>query len=220
MLIQLNFLYKVNLQFLSHNEHYIIMSERIEFTIRDCITSPLINVKASPIDQMYFIHMRKFIDESVRNFLNHIDLNNKYIVDVGLTGYTKDISNPNIIYETIDIDPTNMPTYVCDITKNNCEVIPSERFDITIITEVLEHTNNPIAGIDECLRITKTGGYIVITTPLNFRIHGPMYDNFRMTEWFYKNLFKSHSVKIVKMDALEDASRTLYPISYFMVVQK
>jgi len=196
------------------------MSNRIEITIRDCISAPLLNVKASHIDHLYFIHMRHFIDESVRKFLNSIDLDNKYIVGVGLTGYTKDISNPSIVYETIDIDATNRPTYVCDITKNNCDVIPSERFDITIITEVLEHTNNPVAGIDECLRITKSGGYIVITTPLNFRIHGPMYDNFRMTEWFYKNLFKSRGVNLVKMEALEDASRTLYPISYFMVIQK
>jgi len=194
--------------------------DSIEFTIRDCIDKPLLNVKASAIDQTYFIRMRRFIDESVRNFLGLMDLDNKYIVDVGLTGYTKDISNANIVYETIDIDESNKPTYVCDITKNNSDVIASERFDITIITEVLEHTNNPLAGIDECLRITKPGGYIVITTPLNFRIHGPMYDNFRMTEWFYKNLFKSRGLTLVTMDALEDTSRTLYPISYFMVVQK
>lgn len=205
--------------------YHIMSSEPSEpslpsFIERDCISKPLLNVQPSLVDKTYFGRMRSFIDNSVRNFLNETNIDNFHIVDIGLTGYSKSIQNESVVYETIDIDATNNPTYVCDITKNNTDVIHSDRFDITIITEVLEHTENPIAGLEECLRITKKGGYVVITTPLNFRIHGPLYDTFRMTEWFYKNYFNKRGINIVKMAALEDASRTLYPISYFIVVQK
>jgi hypothetical protein len=195
------------------------MSSNINYIIRNCLTNPLMNIQPSDIDNQYHKQMRHFINKNIDDFINSINITNYYIVDIGLTGYAKHFKY-NVTMETIDIDPTNSPTYICDITKNNSNIISSNKYDITIITEVLEHTEHPIDALYECYRITKNGGYIIITNPLNFRIHGPLYDNFRLTEWFYINFCKKNNIKIIIFNALEDTSRKLFPISYFIVLQK
>ena len=187
------------------------------FNIRDCIKDPLYNVIPSEIDIIYYNEMRKFINNNVTDFLSTLNLNGKRIVDIGLTGHVKKIDNA--ILDTIDIDPNNNPTYLCDITKNNSDKIKDNIYDIVICTEVLEHTNNPINAINELNRMTKKDGLIIITTPYNFRIHGPLYDTFRMSDWFYKNYFKN-DFEIVNFLALEDNNRKLCPISYFLVIKK
>lgn len=190
------------------------------FIIRNCITSPLLNVTPSDIDNIIYNEMREFIESNVKNTIDSLELENKIVVDIGLTGHVKDaLINKNINFETIDIVSNNNPTYICDITKNNSKIINDERFDVTICTEVLEHTNNPILAIEELKRITKKGGYIIISTPYNFRIHGPLYDNFRISEWYYKNIFTTN-YDIQVMKALELTERKLCPISYFMVIKK
>lgn len=40
-----------------------------------------------------------------------------------------------------------------------------ETFDIVLCTEVIEHVESPSRAIKELFRVTKTGGYIVLTTP-------------------------------------------------------
>ena len=190
------------------------------FIIRNCITSPLLNVTPSDIDNIIYNEMREFIESNVKNTIDSLELENKIVVDIGLTGHVKDaLINKNINFETIDIVSNNNPTYICDITKNNSKIINDDRFDVTICTEVLEHTNNPILAIEELKRITKKGGYIIISTPYNFRIHGPLYDNFRISEWYYKNIFTTN-YDIQVMKALELTERKLCPISYFMVIKK
>ncbi len=188
------------------------------FLTRNCINEPLVDIVPSEIDNKYYLEMRNFIKKCINDFIFNIDITNKKIVDIGLTGHIKKFNS--CIYHTIDIDNTNNPTYHCDITKDNSDIIPSNFYDITICTEVLEHTNNPLDGIKELVRITSKNGLIVISTPYNFRIHGPLYDTIRFSEWFYKNHFNSDNFEILQLLALEDVNRKLFPISYFCVIKK
>ena len=43
-------------------------------------------------------------------------------------------------------------------------------FDYVIISEVLEHINNPLNAIEQAFRVLKSGGKIIITTPYNEKI--------------------------------------------------
>jgi 2-polyprenyl-3-methyl-5-hydroxy-6-metoxy-1,4-benzoquinol methylase len=61
--------------------------------------------------------------------------------------------------ETLDIDPNSNATYIADITRDNSSIIESNKYDIVIVTEVLEHTLNPFAAINEIHRVLKVGGY-------------------------------------------------------------
>lgn len=119
---------------------------------------------------------------------------------------------------TADIDPLSGADYIIDITKNNNAVVADETFDIVVCTEVLEHTTQPFAAVDEILRILKKGGLLLMTTPFNFRIHGPLPDCWRFTEHGIRALLtKFESIQI---QALDDEDRFLMPIHYTTIARK
>ncbi|HEY4963521.1 MAG TPA: methyltransferase domain-containing protein [Candidatus Saccharimonadales bacterium] len=114
--------------------------------------------------------------------------------------------------ETLDIDPAANATFTVDLCENNRVSIPDETFDVIICTEVLEHVNNPFDAAKEMFRILKKGGRIYVSTPYNFRIHGPLPDNWRFTEHGLRILFSDFSV--VDVVSLEDNHRFLMPVHY------
>jgi SAM-dependent methyltransferase len=120
--------------------------------------------------------------------------------------------------ETLDIDKKSNATYIADLCENNEAVIPSNHFDYVICTEVLEHTLQPFAAVNEIERVLKVGGLAFVTTPFNFRIHGPLPDCWRFTEHGLKELFKNF--EIISLDGLEDMDRFLMPTHYTLVARK
>jgi SAM-dependent methyltransferase len=117
----------------------------------------------------------------------------------------------NFDYSSLDIIDKYQPTYVGDITKyNSC--FTDNQFDVILCMEVLEHTLNPFDAIKELRRILKDGGYLLLSTPLNHRIHGPIPDCWRFTEHAYKSLLRNFD--ILEIDILETKDRDLFPLHY------
>ena len=104
-----------------------------------------------------------------------------------------------------------------DITRNNSH-IPPNSFDAILCTEVLEHVVDPFAAVRELRRITKKGGHLLVTTPLNARIHGPIPDCWRFTEFGLKVLLRDwEAVDFFKLDTPD---RNLFPLHYGIIVKK
>ena len=118
--------------------------------------------------------------------------------------------------QTLDLVPDYNPDIVGDLTKFN-EHIPDSTYDIISCLEVLEHTLNPFLAIDELRRILKHGGYLMLSAPLNWRIHGPVPDCWRFTEFGWKVLLKDF--EIIEIDKLETPDRNLFPIKYNYLVK-
>jgi SAM-dependent methyltransferase len=117
----------------------------------------------------------------------------------------------NFTIETFDIVDTYKPTHVGDITKCN-DFIPGETYDCIVCMDVIEHTLNPFAAVQEMRRILKDGGFLIISAPCNFRIHGPIPDCWRFTEHGFKVLLRDF--KIIELDILETPGRDLFPVHY------
>lgn len=116
--------------------------------------------------------------------------------------------------KTLDINPIYNTDYVADLCSNNKQIIPDKSFDIIVCTEVLEHTLNPFAAVNEIKRILKANGdgVALISTPFNFRIHGPKPDCWRFTIWGLRELFKEF--EIIDIGELEAEDRFLTPFHY------
>ena len=54
--------------------------------------------------------------------------------------------------------------------------------------------------------------YLLVSAPLNWRIHGPVPDCWRFTEHGWKVLLKNYD--IIEIDTLETPDRELFPIKY------
>ena len=117
----------------------------------------------------------------------------------------------NFEIDTFDIVDTYGPTHVGDITKHNV-TIPDDTYDCVVGMEVLEHTIDPFGGVREMRRILKDGGYLLVSAPLNWRIHGPIPDCWRFTEHGFKVLLRDFD--IIEIDILETPGRDLFPIHY------
>lgn len=117
----------------------------------------------------------------------------------------------NFAVETFDIVDTYGPALVGDITKVN-DFIADSTYDVVVCMEVIEHTLNPFDAVKEIRRVLKHEGYLLISAPLNWRIHGPSPDCWRITEHGWNALLRDFD--IVEIDILESPGRELFPIRY------
>lgn len=170
----------------------------------------------SEFDENHFPLSRQFIDKSrlkfITTYLNQSDI----ICDIGNQGKNiPDLQGYKLV--TLDITDSTNPDIVADITKYN-ENIEDNYFDALLCTEVLEHVVDPFAAIREIRRILKVGGCVLFTTPLNARIHGPVPDCWRFTEFGLKVLFRDFEV--LEFDKLNTPGRNLFPLHYCAMVRK
>ena len=119
---------------------------------------------------------------------------------------------------TLDMNPQSGATYIADLCHRNDALIPDASFDWIVCTEVLEHVYNPFAAVREINRLLKPGGLVFITTPFNFRIHGPLPDCWRFTEHGLRALLTDFT--ILSLDQVETETRALMPVHYRAVARK
>jgi SAM-dependent methyltransferase len=154
-------------------------------------------------------HLSNFISRVSKQLSN---ISNGKLLEIGPSEHSTVSQNfSNFEIDTFDISSKFNPTIVGDITKKNTS-IPDNTYDCVLCLEVLEHTLNPFDAIKELRRILNDGGYLLISAPLNWRIHGPIPDCWRFTEHGWKVLLKDFD--IIEMDILETEDRPLFPIKY------
>lgn len=153
-------------------------------------------------------HVNDFIIKTARELASH----SGKLLEIGPQerSLVKE-SFTNFQIDTFDIVDTYDPTHVGDITKKNVS-IPDDYYDCVFGMEVLEHTIDPFGGVREMRRILKDGGYLIVSAPLNWRIHGPIPDCWRFTEHGFKVLLRDFD--IIEIDILETPGRDLFPIHY------
>ena len=166
----------------------------------------------------YVPEVRKNVNKFLSHSLNNTPLQEP-ILDIGpqKQSYSTKLFKKNFDYRTLDIDPNADADYIADICW--MPEITSETFGTIICTEVLEHTKNPFLAVAELNRILKPGGYLLLSTPFNLRIHGPSPDCWRFTEDGLKILLSSN-FKIIELKSLVPLLRRQMPIHYTVVAQK
>ena len=112
--------------------------------------------------------------------------------------------------ETLDIDPNSGADYISDLCNMPLSVLHG-RYDAIMCSEVLEHVLRPFDAVDHLQLMLKPGGVLFASSPLNFRIHGPLPDCWRFTEHGLRSLFSKWSE--ISIDAI-DSDRPLFPIHY------
>ena len=159
---------------------------------------------------------RTFIDQSVAGFIaTHIQPSYEVLEIGGQGKYEKELSGFKV--STLDVTADSNPTFIGDITITNSE-IPSNFFDAILCTDVLEHVVDPFSAVRELIRILKVSGKLLVTTPLNARIHGPIPDCWRFTEFGFKVLFRD--LNVIEFERLDTPGRNLFPLHYKAVLQK
>ena len=86
-------------------------------------------------------------------------------------------------YESMDMPGgfyNNQHTFESDLSAMP---IDNATYDVVILTQVLEHVDDPIKVLTEINRVLKPGGLLLLSVPLNGPIHGGPYHFFQFTHY-------------------------------------
>lgn|GEM_PF-2300255 len=72
--------------------------------------------------------------------------------------------------------------------------------DVIVMTEVLEHVPEPSRAIAEVARVTREGGYLLISTPFLHGLHEMPQDFWRFTEFALARLLEQHGFRIQRLN--------------------
>jgi SAM-dependent methyltransferase len=101
------------------------------------------------------------------------------ILDYGAGGSPYRSLFPNSAYSRADIvttDETDFP-----IRSNGTIAVKDGAFDMILSTQVLEHCESPSIYLNECFRLLRNGGHLLLTTHGTYQDHGCPYDFRRWT---------------------------------------
>jgi hypothetical protein len=193
-----------------------------KYYIRDCLKHNVFDLIHKDYifekDNELYREFRLFIDNFIKSTIqSHNDCT---ILEIGPKNYkpNKLLTINNNSIETVDIIENNMTTYVCDLTKANN--IPKLHFDSIYCLEVIEHCSSPLDLLRELFLLLKNNGTLYLSFPFQFRLHGPLPDNWRISEFGIRQLLADTGFKIIKMDALIEKDRPAFPVSYTIICHK
>lgn len=175
--------------------------------------------EVSAFDQAAYLRIRRNVSDFLQRQAGRLDAPGLRLLDVAPqahAGARQWFVKAQV--QTADIDPASGADFIIDVTHNNEATVATGIFDVVVCTEVLEHTLNPFDAVAELRRLLKPGGLLLVTTPFNFRIHGPLPDCWRFTEHGLRALMSAF--EIVSLEALEDEDRFLMPLQYTLVARK
>ncbi|MFO7837722.1 MAG: GtrA family protein [Candidatus Thorarchaeota archaeon] len=74
----------------------------------------------------------------------------------------------NVGYDvtSVDIEPKYSEALIVD--ANERLPFPDQHFDLVWCSEIMEHLDNPSSSLNEFLRVTKTDGLVILTTPNSY----------------------------------------------------
>lgn len=169
-------------------------------------------IEPSEFDNKTFGLTREHLNIFINRVAKTLNQEGRQLLEIGSQDRSEIKNAFHLCHTTVlDLVPDYNPDIIGDITKYNAHIADST-YDIIACLEILEHTVNPFSAVEELRRITKDGGYILFSAPLNWRIHGPVPDCWRFTEFGWRVLLKDFD--IVEMDKLETPDRNLFPIKY------
>lgn len=94
-----------------------------------------------------------------------------------------------------DIDEARGPDVVGDICTYD---FAGDRFDVVVISEVLEHVHSPHLAVENLHRILVPGGRLVLTTPFILPIHEQPHDYYRYTRYGLEFLLREFNEVTVR----------------------
>ncbi|MBL7960806.1 class I SAM-dependent methyltransferase [bacterium] len=108
------------------------------------------------------------------------------------------------VVDTICIDWPNSlhRNELLDHYVNLNERLPfdDKSFDTILLTDVLEHIQNPGLLMSELSRLLKPGAKLLVMVPFFYRLHEVPHDYYRYTEFALKGFCESNNLSVVELE--------------------
>ena len=70
--------------------------------------------------------------------------------------------------------------------------------DTILLTQVLEHIDDPFKALDEVYRVLKKDGILILSVPFIYQTHAAPYDFYRFSEFALRNIIKKYEFKEIE----------------------
>lgn len=141
-----------------------------------------------PVDRFY---LDRFLAEHARAITGRV-------LEIQHTGYTRKYGSGLLTTDTVDINPTFAPTYVCDLAQ--ADIIPSNAYDCFLLPNTLCVLRDIRNCMRHMIRVVKPGGVVLAATAALGPLEPGNGDYWRMSAsgWseFAAEVWKGHDVQI------------------------
>ena len=136
---------------------------------------------------------RQGLYEWLSNEFNIIEKNSN-VLSIGAGGEINKLLNRYALKNdfrvtSMDIDPQRSPDIEGDVCHHS---ISTEKYDVILMAEVLEHLHSPPLGLANVHKVLKPEGRLLLSTPFILPIHDAPYDYFRFTKYGLALLLKEY----------------------------
>ncbi|MBL8629476.1 MAG: class I SAM-dependent methyltransferase [Rhodospirillaceae bacterium] len=99
-------------------------------------------------------------------------------------------------YLAADVQATPGRTVDVMLTPGQPVPLPDESVDTVLSSQTLEHVPDPLFYVQECHRLLRGGGHLILTAPMQWRHHEVPYDYYRFTRYGIESLLKRSGFEI------------------------
>jgi SAM-dependent methyltransferase len=142
-------------------------------------------------------YRRKLIDRALKM---HESLFHGVVLDIGGRDRGKFKKPRDKVEKWIfaDIEASHNPDMVLDVA--DMKEVKDESIDVISAMELFEHVEKIDKGLQECHRVLKKGGLMMMSIPFLYRVHADPYDFQRWTEDKWLNELKALGFKNIKLE--------------------
>jgi hypothetical protein len=124
----------------------------------------------------------------------------------------------SIYYKTLDIDTSAKTDFIGNVEDLS---FIKEKFDVIIMLEIIEHVENIFVLSQSLNDATNSKARVFINSPYMFKVHGPIPDCWRISEYGYRFLFKEHfNVETINPFPPNELGKNTMPLSINVVLNK
>ena len=120
-------------------------------------------------------------------------------------------------YKTLDIEGN--ADFICSIEEVSSHV-GQEKFDILVLLGIIEHVGNIHVLSDEFAKITTEKSKVFINTPYMFKVHGPIPDYWRISQYGYEHLFAKNFNLDFDVFPPGEMGKNSFPLSFNVTLTK
>lgn len=153
------------------------------------------------ITNQYF-HLIRELKSSLRQAVEKLQLaDDSAILDFGCsTMRHRDLFGDRVEYLGADL-PDNRQAHIA-IRDDGSLPVDDAQFDLVFSTQVLEHVESPALYLDECRRVLKANGRLLLTTHGTFVFHPCPYDYWRWTHMGLQRSLESADFEIEHIEGV------------------
>lgn len=96
------------------------------------------------------------------------------------------------------VDVGNNPKADINISPGDKLPFNNDEFDVVLSSQVLEHVIDVDQYMNECYRVLKNNGYLLLSTHGTWQYHASPYDYHRWTSIGLKNLLEKNNFKVIE----------------------